>query len=236
MTTFNGKTIADDVEIYTYGKEASFSSTMTFSKKAADYRMETVYKYKNVETPAFYQLEDGEIVSMVIPQDVGFTGLAYVVINGTYSTTNEKGEAVTGLKTIAAGREIKWLCEKGLSGIPEKTGSDSYLNGTVYEIKLSDGTVKSIFKTTDNYRGDVFDELSGTDFVEIADYSNQVVELATGDLFEINDYAAVYVMEADQKEYKIGKQSSIKDGYRIRIYDISDDDGISGDIVVVLED
>ena len=60
MSTFNGKTLADNVKIYTYGKKASFSSTMTFSKKAADYRLETVYKYKNVETSAFYQVENGK--------------------------------------------------------------------------------------------------------------------------------------------------------------------------------
>jgi hypothetical protein len=237
MTTFNGKTLADDVEIYTYGQEKSFSSTMTFSKKAADYRMDTVYKYKNVETPAFYQLENGKIVSMVIPKDVGFTGLAYVVINGTYTSTNAKGEKVTGLNTLAAGREIKWLCDKGLADIPEKTGGDSYLNGTVYEIRLDDGIVESIYKSTESHRGDVFDELSGTDFVEITDFDNNVVELSDGNKFEIKDNATVYVMDADdQTEYRVGKQSSIKAGNQIRIIDMSDDDEISGDIVVVLAD
>ena len=241
MTSFNGKTLAEDVKIYTYGKQASYSSTMTFSKKAADYRLDTVYKYKNVETPAFYQVEDGEITAMVLPKDVGFTGLAYVVINGTYTTTNASGDTVTGLTTLAAGKEIKWLCEKGLSGIPAKTGSDSYLNGTVYEIKLSGGTVKGINVSTGSHKGDVFDELidavSGIGFAEINDYSDNVVEFASGDKYEIKDNATVYVMNADDRtEYKVGKQSDIKDGNQIRIYDMSDDDEISGDIVVVLKD
>lgn len=237
MTTFNGKTLADDVEIYTYGQEKKFSSTMTFSKKAADYRMETVYKYKSVETPAFYQMENGEIVSMVIPKDVGFTGLAYVVINGTYSSSNAEGETVSGLKTLAAGREIKWLCEKGLSGIPEKSGSDSYLSGIVYEIRLSDGTVIGISTSEESHRGDVFDELSGTDFAEIADFDDQVVELSDGSKYEIKENATVYTMEEDDRsEYNVGKQSSIKEGNQIRIFDMSDDDEISGDIIVVLED
>jgi hypothetical protein len=208
---------------------------MTFSKKAADYKLETVYKYKNVETPAFYKTENGKIVEMVIPKDVGFTGLAYVVINGTFSSTNAKGDTVTGLTTLAAGKEIKWLCEKGLSGIPEKTGTDSYLNGTVYEIKLTDGTVKGISKSTGSYKGKVFDELSETGYAAITDYSDSVVTLDSDDSFEIKDNATVYVMDGDQSKYKVGKQSDIKKGNQIRIYDMSDDDEISGDIVVVLK-
>jgi hypothetical protein len=232
MTTFNGKTLADDVKIYTYGKKTSFSSSMAFSKKAADYRLDVVYKYKNVETSAFYKLEDNKIVSMVVPKDVGFTGLAYVVINGTYSTTNAKGESVIGLKTFAAGKEIKWLCEKGLT-VPDK---NDYLNGFVYEIKLSDGIVKIIAKTTDSHRGDVFDELSsGAPFVGITDYNDGVITLADGGKYEIKDNATVYVLDSGKTEYEVGRQSDIDDGNEIRIYDMSDDDEISGDIVVVLE-
>ena len=233
MSTFNGKTLADNVKIYTYGKKASFSSTMTFSKKAADYRLETVYKYKNVETSAFYQVENGKIVTMVIPKDVGFSGLAYVVINETYTSTNAKGDSVTGLKTLAAGKEIKWLCEKGLT-VPSKA---EYLGGTLYELKLKDGAVTGINKTTDPHRGDVFNELSGTAFIGIDDYSNNVVSLTGGDKTEIKDNATIYVMNAaNPTEYKIGKQADIKDGNQIRVYDMSDDDNGAGDIVVVLAD
>ncbi len=235
MTTFKGKAISDDVRIYTYGLEKDYTSAMTFSKKAADYRMETVYKYKLTETPAFYKVEDNEIVTMVLPRDVGFTGLAYVVINGTFSSTNEKGEKVVGLKTLVAGQEVKWLGEKDFNPVLSKTGSESYLNGIIYELRLVDGAVKSIARSTESHRGDVFDELTEADFVEIADYSNNVAELSGGDKYEIKDNATVYVMDADDRtEYKVGKQSGIKEGNRIRIYDISDDDEGTGDIVVVL--
>jgi hypothetical protein len=79
--------------------------------------------------------------------------------------------------------------------------------------------------------------LSGTDFVEITDFDNNVAELSDGNKFEIKDNATVYVMDADdQTEYRVGKQSSIKAGNQIRIIDMSDDDEISGDIVVVLAD
>jgi hypothetical protein len=232
MTTFNGKTLADNVKIYTYGKKASFSSTMTFSKKIADYRLDTVYKYKDVETPAFYKVENGKVVTMVIPKDVGFSGHVYGVINGTYTSTNVKGDTVTGLKTLAAGQEIKWLCEKGLTA----PGKADYLSGTLYELNVKNGIVQSICETA-NHKGDVFDELSGNAFVEIDKYSNNVVTFAGGDLYEINDNATVYVMDsAHQTEYKVGRQADIKDGNQIRVYDISDDDQQTGDIVVVLAD
>ena len=232
MTTFNGKTLADNVEIYTYGQESSYSSKMTLSKKASDYRLDTVYKYKNVETPAFIKLENDKIVTMVIPKDVGFSGLAYVVINGTYSSTNAKEESVTGIKTFAAGKEIKWLCEKSLT-VPAKT---DYLSGLVYELKLVEGTVKSIAKTTDSHRGDVFDELSaGTPFDGITEYSKGVITFTSGDKFGIKDNATVYVLDNSKTEYKVGRQSDIDEGNDVRVYDMSDDDEISGDIVVVLD-
>ena len=170
---------------------------------------------------------------MVIPKDVGFSGLAYVVINETYTSTNAKGDSVTGLKTLAAGKEIKWLCEKGLT-VPSKA---EYLGGTLYELKLKDGAVTGINKTTDPHRGDVFNELSGTAFIGIDDYSNNVVSLTGGDKTEIKDNATIYVMNAaNPTEYKIGKQADIKDGNQIRVYDMSDDDNGAGDIVVVLAD
>ncbi|MDD2190732.1 MAG: S-layer homology domain-containing protein [Eubacteriales bacterium] len=236
MTAYNGKELADDVVIYTYGQEKNYKSTMTFTKKVADYRLETVNKYKYTETPAFYRVEDNKIVEMVLPKDVGFTGRAYGVINGTYASKNAEGDTVTGLNTIVAGNEVKWLGEKGLTGIPAKTGANSYLSGIVYELYLVDGEIRSIFKSTESHRGKVFDELSGTAFVGIDSYKNNVVKLANGNLFEIKDNATVYTMDdADRTEYKVGRQANIKSGNEIRIYDMTDDDNeVSGDIVVVL--
>jgi hypothetical protein len=237
MTTFNGKYFSDDAKIYAYGKKASYSSIMSFSNKIADYRRESVYKYKNVETPAFYRIENGKITEMVIPRDVGFTGLAYVVINGTYSASNVKDESVTGLTTLAAGKDLKWLCEKNLAGIPSKTATPSYLSGLVYELKLTDGVVKNIASTTPgSFKGKVFSELSGNSFVELTDYSNNVASLDGVGKVEIKSNATIYVMDAgNQTEYTVGKQSDIKKGNKVRIYDMSDDDEMTGDIIVVLK-
>ena len=235
MDTYDGKTISDEVKIYTYGLKASFSSTMTFTTKAADYRQDTVFKYKNVTTPAYYKIEDNKIVAMVLPKDTGFSGFAYVVINGTYSSSNAKGETVTGLNTLAATKEIKWLGEKGLANVPSKTGSDSYLSGLVYELKLSEGQIKSVNKSTESFKGKTFEELTKTGFVVISDYSDDnVLESDDGNLYSIKENATVYTLDgASADEYEVGRQSDIKKGNEIRIYDISDDDDAAGDIVVV---
>ncbi|MBR0599195.1 S-layer homology domain-containing protein [Sinanaerobacter chloroacetimidivorans] len=233
MSTYNGKTIAGDVTVYTYGLKKDYSSTMTFSKKIADYRVDTVYKYKNVKTPAFYQLENNKIVAMVVPMNVGFSGRAYGVINGTVTTLNGENESVIGLETLTATREITWLGKKGLSPVPS---SAEYLNGTVYEINLSDGEVQSIYKANESYRGDVFEEISGSgaDFVEVESYSDSAVKIIAGDggeLFAVKSNASVYVL--DGTEYTAGRVSNIRAGVEIRAYDVTDDDDASADIVVI---
>lgn len=232
MTTYNGRQLADNAVIYTYGAEKDYKTSMTFSTKAADYKLSSVFKYKNVESPAFYKLEGSKIVSMVLPGDVGYSGWAYVVVNGTLTMKNANGDSVTGLDVIAAGNELKWAGKKGLT-VPSKTGSESYLNGTVYELYLKKGEIQSIL-TADTHKGKYFEEVTGGNFETIKSYKDGVVELESGDLCEIQDNATVYTIDAgNSKEYKLGRQSNIKKGNEIRIYDINDDDKDSGNIVVV---
>lgn len=242
MTTYDGKTLSGDVIVYTYGEKKSYSSTMVFSNKLSDYGKETVYKYKNVKTPAFYKLTGGKITEMIVPMDVGFSGKAYSVINNTITAVNVRNEAVTGLGTLTATRSITWLGKKGLGSIPTSTGpGDGYLDGTVYEINLSDGEAQSIFKTTEAHKGKVFEEISssGAIFVEVESFIEGVVTITGADggrLFEVKNNASIYVLEGPSaKEYTAGRLSNIKAGVKIRAYDISDDGKNSADIVVILK-
>jgi hypothetical protein len=230
ITTYNGKSISDDVIVYTYGEKKSYSSVMKFSAKTSDYRENTIYKYKNVTTPAFYKLENGEITEMILPMDVGFSGRAYSVINGTVNTKNAKGDTVTGLKTLTAGHEITWIGKKGLTGIPENT---QYMNGEFYEINLSNGEIQSIFRASDGgKKSDFFEEITGSAFMEVESFKDGVVKFSSGgELFEVKDNASVYILESD--EYTAGKLSAVKKGVEIRAYDMSDDDEYSVDIVIV---
>ena len=236
---YDGKTISSNVKVYTYGKLKNYSSTMTFSKKLTDYREGAIYKYKNVKTPAFYRLTDGKITEMVVPMDVGFDGRAYSVINGTVTSLNADGDSVNGIGTLTAGIEITWLGEEGLTGIPIAL---EYLEGEIYELNLSAGEVQSIYTVADADKvGDVFDEISttGAGFVEVESYDGGVVKVTAADggaMFSVKTNATVYVLEDDDAtEYKTGKTSNIRSGFKIRAYDISDDDETSADLVVVLK-
>lgn len=234
MTTYAGKSIAKNVIVYTYGKSKDYSSTMTFTKKISDYRLDTVYKYKNVKTPAFYSIENNRITSIVLPMDVGFNGRAYGVINGTITTLNADGDAVTGIETLTATKEITWLGKKGLTTL------NGDFTGEIYEINLSGGEAQSIYKATEAHRGTIFDEISKNGlpgFVHVESYNDSVIRVTVGDggaLFAVKSNASVYVLDAsDPTEYKAGSLSSIRAGVEIRAYDISDDDDLSADIIVV---
>lgn len=241
MTTYNGKAISDDIIIYTYGDKKSYISEMSFSKKISDYRLDTVYKYKNTKTPAFYQLENGKISVMVVPMDAGFSGRAYGVINDKIKTLNGKGEAVAGLETLTAAREITWLGDKSLTNTLGTITSGQYLAGELYEINLSDGEIQSIFRASDiGKKGNVFEEISttGAVFVDLERFEGGVAKITSahgGAMFAVKDNASVYILDRnDPTEYTAGRLSAIKAGVQIRAYDISDDDELSADIIVAI--
>lgn len=237
MTSYNGKAISSGVKVYTYGEKKNYSSTMTFTNKISDYRENTVYKYKNVTTPAFYKLVNDKITEMILPMDVGFSGRAYSVINGVINTLNAKDDSVKALITLTAGQEITWLGKKSLTAIPPEA---EYKSGEIYELNLSNGEIQSIFKAADpGKKGHVFEEISttGAVFVDVESFNNGVAKITAADggaLFEVRDNASVYVWDTSSpEEYTAGRLSSIKAGVKIRAYDISDDDYLAADLVVV---
>ena len=235
MTTYNGKNISSDVKVYTYGAAKDYSSTMTFSKKISDYRLETVYKYKNVKTPAYYTLTGNQITAIVVPMDAGFSGRIYGVINDKVTTLNVNDEAVTGLETLTAGKTITWLTKKTPDTVlPTSTGAGmGYLAGTVYEMNASNGTVQSVYTASETHKGKIFDEITGSGYVIVESYEDGIF-IVGGNAYEVKPNASVYVIDKDdQKEYKTGTLSSIRKDVEIRAYDISDDDEASADIVIV---
>ena len=234
-TSFSGKEIAKDVVIYTYGKSKDYTGTMAFSTKATDYRLDTVYKFKNVKTAAFYKEVNNKITAMVLPMDVGFSGNAFGVINGVISTLNGDGESVKALETLTATREITWLAKSGLTDIPASTGANGYLSGTVFEINMSNGIVKSVALATDSDKKvDAFKELSGSTFAEVKSFKDNVIELTGGEMFSVKENASVYVLDKEKDPvYKKGSLSSIYDGVKVRAYDVLDDDEISANVIVV---
>lgn len=237
MTSFSGNEIAKGAIVYTYGKSKDYSSAMTLSAKAGDYRLDTVYKFRNVKTPAFYKLENNKIIEMVVPMDVGFSGRAYGVINGAITTVNGDGETVTALDTLTATREITWLSKSGFKDIPAASGANGYEKGTVCEILVSNGTIKQVMVSTDSdKKNGAFKELSGSGFVKVKSFDDNVIETAGGDLIPVKDNASVYVMDEDKDPiYSTGSLSRIAEGVQIRAYDVLDDDEDTADVIVVIK-
>lgn len=233
ITTFAGKSLAKDIKVYTYGLEKDYNKDMTFSNKAEAYRLDTVYKYKNVKTSVWYRVENGSITEMIVPGNVGYTGRACVVINKKVTTTNAEGKSVDALKTLTAGLEITWLTRES-TDVPAITDGD----GQVYELYLSNGEAKSV-ATTVGAKYSSFVELtpSNIDAVTNVVYSYKDgmvrIENATGTLIDVKDNATIYVWDKDEKEYVQGNLNSIREGKQIRAYDASDDDASSADLVVI---
>src|SRR5665648_204742 len=231
MTEFDGKAIASDVKVYTYGKKIDYKSTMTLTNDVSDFRTDTVYKYKNVTTPIWYAMTGNRISEIILPMDVGFSGYAYGVINGTLMTLNANDDKVTGVDTLVAGRPIMWLGTTAMTGLPL---SADYLAGEVYEINLRDGQIRTIADSVSGRA--IFVELTDG-FSNVITFDDGVVRLGsiTGELFAVKDNAAVYVVSKDKTEYNAGRLSDIRKNWSIRLYDMTDDDDNSADIVVVLK-
>ncbi len=231
ITSYAGKPLAKTVTVYTYGEKADYSDIMTLSKDVTDYTLSSVYKYKNVSTPAWYKMSGGQIVQVILPYNVGFSGYAYGVINSTFTTVNGADERVTGLDTLTATREITWLCEKGLSVPAIVKGS-----GEIYEMKTTAGEVRNIATAgSADIMGKHFVEITSTHaFTTVADYENGAIALTGADTayYEVKDNTSVYVVNKDG-EYAAGSLSNIREGREVRLYDISDDDYDNVDIVVI---
>jgi hypothetical protein len=230
MTEFDGKKIASDVVVHVTGEKVDYKSTMTLSTKVSDFRTDTVYKYKNVTTPLWYAMSDGEITAMILPMDVGFSGKVYGVINGTSTMLNAEGDAVIAVKTLVAGNEITWLGTKGLAAPTE------YMAGSIIQMNTRDGQIREIVYESDS-TSDHFTELtSNFDYIYWEEDGLVRLDNATGELIAIKDNAAVYVLSDDQTEYTVGRHSSIRVDKGIRAYDITDDDDSSADIVVIYKE
>ena len=67
---------------------------------------------------------------------------------------------------------------------------------------------------------------------EVADKNGKLIKIDS-DWYQIKDNATVYVLEDNDDEYSTGSLASIRKGDQVRLYDISDDDESSVDIVVV---
>jgi hypothetical protein len=241
ITTFAGKSFANDVKVLRYGLRANYSKDMTLSENGAYYLEETVYKYKSVETPAWYELKGDKISRIILPRDVGFTGRAYGVLQNTVRVTDSKGGAVDGFVTLTAGRSITWAGNSGLpnGAVPSKS---DYSNGQLVEFQLRNGevtamaSVDSAFGTPNANAVELGADPTTPTFAAIKSKMGNVVTLDVGSgvVVEIKDNAIVYVVN-DKGEYSIGSMSSVREKALVRLYDVSNDRVNAADAVIVKE-
>jgi hypothetical protein len=241
ITTFAGKAVSSGVKVLRYGKKADYSEDMKLSEKNADYLEDTVHKYKNVTTPAWYELTGDKITRIVLPRDVGFTGRAYGVITNVVRVTDSQGGAADGFTTLTAGWSITWA-GSGLASanVPSK---ENYDDGQLFEFRLLNGEATNV-AAVDKSFGDLKSSAavtlgpstSATTFAAIASKTGNVVtvESENGDsrVVEIKDKAVVYVLETDGS-YTVGSLSDAREKALVRLYDVSDDKETSADVVVV---
>jgi hypothetical protein len=216
---------------------------MTLSENGSDYLEDSVYKYKLVETPAWYELKGDKISRIILPKDVGFSGRAYGVITSTVRVTDGKGGAADGFVTLTAGRTITWAGNSGLAGgdVPTK---DQYNKGQLFEFQLRNGevtNVASVDKTVGELKSTNAVELSSantTTFAAITSKTGSVVTVTDANgaetIVEIKDKAIVYVVDASGN-YSVGSLSSVREKALVRLYDVSDDKVTAADAVIIRE-
>ena len=229
MTTFAGKEISPKVEVYTYSVRSAYKRDMELPEDEGKLREDTIHKFKNAETPAFYREEGGRITYMILPMDAGFSGRIHCVIVGGSTVVNGKGDVVSSLHTLAAGQPIRWLAKDDSITDP----SSSPLDGTVYELAANNGTIQNVWLSKEGSSHKSFIELTTTNKWTVVDsFSNNVIHLPGGNLIAVDAKAVVYVLSDDGKSYTVGRLRDIKADDSIRAYSISEDQEIAGIITL----
>lgn len=225
MTTFARIPISKDVKIYTYDLSSNYSPTMVMSETNSDYKESNIYKYKNVFTKVWYKTNGSEIISMILPTDVGFTGNAYVVIND-----KTQSKDTTYFETLSAAKQVTWVANRNLNlnAFHNKSG-----DGQVYELKLVNGVIDNI-ATDSNPTGKHFKELTTANtWTKVISYENSVAVLEDGTKLNVRENATIYVWDKKKQEYVVGKLSSMMKDCYLRAYDVSADNKVSADVLVI---
>ncbi len=238
FSTFSGVPLSKDIKVYTYGNKKDYKKTMIVSSGAAYFREATLFKYKNVNTPAWCGVKGDEINIIILPVDVGFTGKAYCVINDLLQTTNAEGTGVYALDTLVAGKEAKWAARSESVAVPGLADIESALSaGAIYEIALTKGEITNVTSNPAMKLGQEFKELTGGQWSTVsAIVKKDSIIGVDSNMYDVNPDASVYVLASDGKSFNVGELSSIGRGDYVRLYDCRKDDQDMADIIVVKKD
>lgn len=233
LDTFNGIKLAKNANIYTYKSRSDFNDKLELVEK--DFNKDTVFKFKNVVTPAFYSVKDGMIVTLVVPGDVGFRGNAFGAITSRVQMSNEDGQSVAAFETIIGGNNIAWLAKKSTADAKLVTQAQidtAISEGAICQVVLSGGQVTEVNLGAENVSAGVYcNELTA---IAGAGAWREVTEIKKDGAVKVSDAAigiitfdtktAVYVYDEDDECYKFGDLSDITIGDFIRAYDVYEND------------
>lgn len=232
MTAINGTKLASNVKIYTYGEESDYSKDMKLPK-VSEMNAGNLYSYKSVSTVGFYKVANGLVTEMIIPEDCGFTGKVYGVIN-SIAQVSVLDENVSALNSLAAGHEVSWACQKGVT-LDAAVLKKAIEDGSLFEIATKDGRVKTVTSDINNMEGKYHKELGSNGIwlpITDKDSAKKLIQLDNNVYVEYKDSTMVYLLNDDGDEYEVSSMSSLKKGYSVRVYDVSDDDDDVADIII----
>ncbi len=238
FSTFADVPISKDVKVYTYGHKKDYKKTMKVLSGAENFKEATLFKFKNVYTPAWCGVKGSEINVIILPSDVGFSGKAYGVINGISKTLNADGIEVYTLNTLVGGQEAKWEAHNANVVMPGTAEIENALAvGAIYEIALTEGEVTNVTSNPAMKLGKEFKVLTGSQWITVSAIVNRQNEIGVNSsIYEVNPDASVYVLASDGKSFEAGTLSSIRKGDYVRLYDFRKDDEDIADIIVVKKD
>ncbi len=230
--------LSKDVKVYTYGKKKDYKKTMILSSETAKFKEAPLFKYKGVYTPAWCGVKGNEINVIILPEDVGFTGKVYAVINDIFKTTNYDGEVVFGLETLVAKRATQWIAQDAHVTAPGISDIESaFAAGAIYEISVKNGEFVSVTSNPAAKLGKEFNPITGNNWCTVSSISeNRNIIGVNSNIYNINPDASVYILATDGKSFKAGNISEIDVGDYARLYDIKKDDEVVADIIVVKRD
>ena len=241
MTTYAGRTVSPQVEVFTYGVRADYKSDMILPAREGQLSRDTIHKFKNAETPAFYRVERDRIVYMILPTDAGFSGRVHGVVNEIVNAINGKHDPVRELRTLAAGQRIAWLTKDEATGNPTDVLFDQRLDGMVYELATSNGIVQNIYTSRESRSHKDFDELTNNGGIsrgwndKVIEFSDGAVRIEDGNggtLIAVDSRVVIYMLSDDGKSYTVGRQRDIREGDYIRAFSFSSDGDVANIITL----
>jgi hypothetical protein len=260
LATYNGVSLASDLAVFTFGARDDYTTTKAaFTSDTSDYGVNSPRFMQNVRTSAYYVKEDNKIIAMIVPSDVGLTGLAYGMILETGTAANAEGVSVDYIKFLLGANTLNILT----NGTETISVVNDAFDGEVYELSLNNGTATNIATSynlldgvgplnsyllgsleTYNFvamRGplnDAFVELtSGYDKITEVKTTAIVTNDVSNPIIGISSDAVVFLVTYDENNiangYEPASISKLRTGLYVRAYDVTDNDHSEANILVL---